>query len=163
MADRNAAPHGPVQMLRGFREGWEWGSWAISVAGTLFSAAQAVGLPDFLIEVSLFGFACYVAAIPVSLIMFSISAAVEKVTGRQVGDTVSITVLILGVLAGALFLRSEVFVHMDPAEMDTFGRVVFSLLGAAILLTPLYFLWSRYGRRSRGRGARGRRRAAPPG
>lgn len=162
MADRSAESR-ELGWLRSFREGWEWGSWAISVAGTLFSAAQAVGLPDFLAEVGLFGFACYVAAIPVAAIMIFCFGGLEKLTGREINETISITVLILGILAGALFLRSQVFVNIDPAELDTFGRVAASLFGAAILLTPLYFLWSRYGRRPRGRGGRGRRRAAPPG
>ncbi|WP_454698279.1 hypothetical protein [Arthrobacter humicola] len=140
----SAIPKGLAQV----KEVWEWGSWAISAIGTISGIIQSAGgIVGFLSQVALFGFACYIAAIPVSIIAGLIFSALDSGTGRQTHDNVIVGVLVAGILGGGFLVRSMLFYDGigRPGDLDAIGTVFLTLMGVAFLLAPLYFLWHRYG------------------
>lgn len=146
MSDQSAVPNIPQGLVR-VKEAWEWGTWAITAVGTIAAVIQgAGGIFGFLTQVALFGFSCYIAAIPVSGLAVLLFSSLDKTTGRETNDSVLLWVLIAGTLGGGFFVRSLFYDGIGrPGDMDVIGTVSMSLFGLAFLLAPLYFVWRRYG------------------
>lgn len=130
------------------KEVWEWVSWAIGAIGALVGFIQGGGVPGFLIQVALFGLACYVAFIPVVVIWILVFAALGNATGRRTHLRFRVGALIAGILAGGIYLRSQMYEGIgepgDPSLVDG-GSTFLLVLGTVLLLIPAYFIWHRFG------------------
>ncbi|MDQ0822519.1 hypothetical protein QFZ79_000257 [Arthrobacter sp. V4I6] len=146
MAGEIIIPNIPEPLAR-VKEIWEWGAWAISAFGAIVALIQSAGgVVGFLTQVALFGFSCYIAAIPVGFVAVAVFSSLDKAAGRQTHDKVVIGFLVLAIIGGGFLVRSMFYDGIGrPGDLDTIGTVFSALVGTVILLTPLYFAWHRYG------------------
>jgi hypothetical protein len=123
---------------------WETVSWGISAAGTVMAFVTEVGgVQQFLIEVFAFGFAAYIAAFPAVAVMAGVVWLFERAR-MQPTDKATIGFLVTLVLIFGALIRFSVFHEGVTRDLDVVGSTFASLVGLAILLTPVGLYLRRY-------------------
>ncbi|TDP92912.1 hypothetical protein [Labedaea rhizosphaerae] len=153
MAQPEQRPRPVVERLEDGQKIGEFVGWAIGAGSAVVGFVQAHGGPgSILVQLGIFGFACYISvfvAVPVVLGLF---AALEKVTARETTDLATAVVLGIALLAGGALIRFGLFYDGIGDDFDTIGKVFAGLVGVAILMAPLVLLWWRKGSRPKPAG-----------
>lgn len=145
MTDEPAPRKGILDHLEGGLRIWEIGTGLIAVVAAIVGFVNSNGGPVYiLVQIGIFGFACYVAYIPAAIILLGFIGAFEKATNRDTTDTAQITLAAIIAIVIALFVRFGLFYEGigEPGDLDAFGTVFTACVGALILLLPLVgLLW----------------------
>lgn len=126
---------------------WEIMVWLADAGIVIVGLVQSTGGPlNFLIEVALYGFACYISLFLVLPIAMVALAALEKVANRQTTDVAIGVTAAVAMLAGGAFIRTLFYPGLAD-DLDEIGTMFAALVGVAILASPLIWLWYTNGSR----------------
>jgi hypothetical protein len=148
--NRSTQSAGVINHLKQAKEIWAILTSIVSAGSIIRAFLKSVGGPvQFLMEVGMYGFACYVSVWVILPIVIMILAGLEKVTGRDTTDVAAGIVAGVSVLGGGALIRWGVFHPRITEDVDTIGTAFMALSGVAVLAVPFIVLWYFYGSKSR--------------
>jgi hypothetical protein len=145
-----AVPTSPTKVLSNFKELIQNLSWLVASAATVVGFIRTHGGPVyFLVQIGLFGIACYIALFVAIPITAGIMWIAERSTHRESTDASTLIIAAIAVLGVGALIRFKGFYSGigQPGDFDGIGTAFMALIGALILLLPLGILWWRKGSR----------------
>ena len=145
---RPEQPRSVLGHLEDVQKVGEFVAWAISAGSAVVGFVQAHGgLGAVLVQLGIFGFACYISAFVAVPVVLGLLAALEKATNRETTDVAAAVAVAAALLGGGALIRFGLFDGGLGADFDAIAAVFTGLVGVAILLAPLVVLWWRKGSR----------------
>lgn len=116
---------------------------AIAALSAGLAFVQSHGPVNLLVQVGIMGFALYISlfiAVPIALGLLHV---LHTSTKRESTDTATAVILVVILIATALFVRFGLFYDGigKPGDLDGVGTAFTALVGVAVLLAPLLALW----------------------
>ena len=124
------------------KEIWEILAWVVSSGTAIVTFVRGVGGPvQFLVEVGVYGFACYVAVWVILPAVVAALTGLENATGRATTDLAAGIAAGTAVLGGGALIRFGLFHPNVTKDLDGIGTAFGALVGLAVLAVPLVALW----------------------